>query len=189
MLSEHSLQVISHESPVEARRTRLPADSMEFVYQTTVLAYQLQWDRLGRLDSKINNTVVASTAAATLFLGLGGPMLQAIPKSDPLHIYLVILMIGGLVFFTLCLALSIVAYKLREYRYDPNPIKLVQKYSKSEKEATLETLSHHISSSADHNKLVNDSKTQILSWAMFALLAGVLALLAFSVTWAAATIN
>src|SRR3989442_12164082 len=144
-------------------------DAMDCVYQATVLAYQVQWDRLGRLDSKVNNTIVTSVTAATLFLGLGGLTLQQVQKSAPLYPYLLLAMICGLILFTVSVALSISAYKLREYRYDPNPVKLVEKYSTSERSEIVKVLSNHIAVSADYNKTVNDSKTETLRRAIFSL--------------------
>jgi hypothetical protein len=164
-------------------------DAMDYIYQATLLAYQVQWDRLGRLDSKVNNTIVTSSTAATLFLGLGGLTLQYVQKSAPLYPYLLLAMICGLILFTVSVALSISAYKLREYRYDPNPVKLVEKYSASERSAILKVLTNHIAVSADYNKTVNDLKTEILRWAIFSLFGGVLVILLFTFGWLLSTIN
>ena len=115
--------------------------------------------------------------------------LQAIPRSGSSYVYLLLVMIGGLISFTVSVCLSVAAYKLREYRYDPNPVKLIEKYSNSETTAIVKILSHHIAVSADYNKGVNDSKTRILRWGIFTLLGGVLAILLFAIGWLAATIN
>jgi len=98
-------------------------------------------------------------------------------------------MIGGMILFTASVTLSVLAYKLRDYRYDPNPVKLVEKYSSSEISAIIQVLSHHIAVSADYNKSVNDSKTEILRWAIFSLFGGVLAVLLFAILWLVTTIN
>ncbi len=164
-------------------------DVMDRIYQATVLAFQVQWDRLTRLDSKINNTLIASATTATLFLGLGGLTLQRVLTSAFLYPYLLLTMIGGMILFTASVTLSVLAYKLRDYRYDPNPVKLVEKYSSSEISVVIKVLLHHTAVSADYNKSVNDSKTEILRWAIFSLLGGVLAILLFAILWLAATIT
>lgn len=167
----------------------MSGDAMDRIYEATVLAFQVQWDRLTRLDSKINNTLIASATTATLFLGLGGLTLQGVIASVPLYPYLLLTMIGGMILFTASVTLSVLAYKLRDYRYDPNPVKLVEKYSSSEASAIIKILSHHIAVSADYNKSVNDSKTEILRWTIFSLFGGVLAVLLFAILWLVTTIS
>jgi len=164
-------------------------DQTDDVYQAILLAYQLQWDRLGRLDSKINNTIVASTTAAGLFLGLGGLILPSISKADQFFIYLLLIVMGGVVLFTSSVVLSIRAYKLREYRYDPNPVNLWEDYGDAEKSVVRSVLSSHLAVSTDYNKGVNDSKTTALRLAILALFGGVVAILLFGVVWLTFIIN
>jgi hypothetical protein len=165
------------------------SDQADDIYPAILMAYQLQWDRLGRLDSKINNTIVASTTAAGLFLGLGGLILPSIPKTNQFFIYLLLTVMGGVVLFTSSVILSIRAYKLRDYRYDPNPVSLWEDYGEAERSVVRSVLSSHLAVSTDHNKGVNDSKTIALGSAILALFGGVVAILLFGVLWLTFIIN
>src|SRR2546427_13157419 len=100
-------------------------DSMARIYEATVLAFQVQWDRLTRLDSKINNTLIASSTTATLFRGFGALTLQRVLTSALFYPYFFFTIIAGFILCRAAVSLSVLWYKLRSYRDSPNHVKYV----------------------------------------------------------------
>ncbi len=141
----------------------MQVDADEKRYDIVLDAYERQFRRAERLDSKISSAVTISGTLMTLFLALGTFMLGKVGRDNPYRPVLAVVLADGLVLFAIEILVLLRAYRLSRYRFDPDPSKIIDAFGNAGLVPLLLQVTSNLADSTIDNLEANNQKARDLT--------------------------
>ena len=123
------------------------SETLDLIYKEVKDRLDSQLNSISDLDKKAITTIGFVGIVVGLILKWSETLLSI--KSNKMYLY--ILSLISIILFLISISFALIAFKVKGYRRDPNPIKLVEHYSYKKKYEVLEQIVDNLAESHKEN--------------------------------------
>ncbi len=154
----------------------------EFIYTVIKERFSVDWARIDTLDGKASGIIGFAGIIISLEGGLGGYLLDKIPKSGSYYLLTSYIFIVGIILLALSIFCALMAYHIKkDWVIVPDPEHLIENYAKKNRKQIdiIRILSWEISKAIKENKKTIDDKVEFIEYSFKFLLLGIAANIIF----------
>jgi hypothetical protein len=148
---------------------------VQLMYDFIRERFSLEWQRIINLDSKASGIIGFVGIIISLQAGLGGFLLNAVPRDSNFYCPLCTLFLSGIILLMCSTLCGLKAYYVKTWKIVPKPKRLIEEFAKKDRSRIdiLLMMSQDLSEAVTYNSANNDLKAKCIKFGLGFLIFGI----------------